>query len=557
MLFDSVFTYNLTSNTVQSEELTVSLYKLENHSLLCVTDAEPSLYLDHDGSLKGRGYNFLDISSDGVHPHNGSEDLVNSSVRSMPDLCTAEKIKNIQRPSSTDVLLSDGSGVGDFIDQDPGINKPEFFSISIVKGAMGFGFTIADSAYGQKVKKILDRQRCKNLMEGDILVDINAISVRTMCHGEVVQVLKDCSRNQEATVTVQRGGPGSPGKNRPRKKDEPGLTLGLGGANSSSGGGSAIGRKPNVGSSGSTAGMYRSKTPTADLYSTQQKEVIPNRPKTPLVDTRNRSKTPTSERDRRPWSPSEGGESAMLDIGLGGTGVSKCDENGADGISSLKSPSSPLTPPYDSYKTAFTYPDPYDGGGRSPLANLSDRLGVASLQDPIRPVHGDYSRSRGLENDLDPDLDPDSNPDSGALQQRDAWNKVHDGHYGDSYSSENATHSPFTGTYEATVVDHASVPNNRPPSTDYLGHYVPQPYYNGYGGQYESGYVYSYADVHSGYLPHRDFGYPHPASQGQNVPSGTIALANSGYYTATDIANKRKESTSFEHEQPHPSTVTR
>ncbi|PNF21214.1 hypothetical protein B7P43_G05085 [Cryptotermes secundus] len=90
---------------------------------------------------------------------------------------------------------------------------------------------------------------------------------------------------------------------------------------------------------------------------------------------------------------------------------------------------------------------------------------------------------------------------------------------------------------------------------------MPQPYYNGYGGQYESGYVYSYADVHSGYLPHRDFGYPHPASgypsQGQNVPSGTVALASSGYYTATDSANKRKESTSFEHEQPHPSTVTR
>jgi hypothetical protein len=162
---------------------------------------------------------------------------------------------------------------------------------------------------------------------------------------------------------------------------------------------------------------------------------------------------------------------------------------------------------------------------------------------------------------LDQDLDPDSNPDSGALQQRDAWSKVHDGHYGDSYSSENAVHSPFTGTYEATVVDHASVPNNRPPSTDYLGHYMPQSYYNGYGGQYESGYVYSYADVHSGYLPHKDFGYPHPVSgyspQGQNVPGGTVSLANSGYCTTSDSANKRKESTSFEHEQPHPSTVTR
>jgi len=487
---------------------------------------------------------------------------VNSSVKSMPDLCTTEKIKNIQRPSSTDVLLSDVSGLGDFIDQSPGMNKPEFLSISIVKGAMGFGFTIADSAYGQKVKKILDRQRCKNLMEGDILVDINSISVRNMCHGEVVQVLKDCARNQEATVTVQRGGPGSPGKNKPRKKDEPGMVLGLGGVGSGSGGGIAGGRKTSVvGGVSLTAGMYRSKTPTADLYSTQQKEVIPNRPKTPLVDTRNRPKTPTSERDRRPWSPSDGVGNATLDVGLGGTGVSKCEENGADGVSSLQSPSSPLTPPYESYKTAFTYPDPYDGAGRSPLSNLSDRLGSASLQDPTRSIQGEYGRSRSLGNDLDPDLDPDSNPDSVSLQQRDAWNKAHDGHYGESYSSENTPHSPGTGTYDTTVVDHTNIPNNRSPSTDYLSHYVSHPYYNGYGGQYESGYVYGYADVHSGYMSHKDFRYPHPVSgyvpQEQNVPGGTVTLANSGYYTTSDNANKRKESTSFEHEQPHPSTVTR
>ncbi|KAJ9598628.1 hypothetical protein L9F63_010698, partial [Diploptera punctata] len=425
-------------------------------------NVDPNLYMDRDGSLKGRGYNFLDVSSDGVHAHNGSEDLVNSSVN----------------------------------DQSPGTNKPEFLSISIVKGAMGFGFTIADSAYGQKVKKILDRQRCKNLMEGDILVDINNISMRTMCHGEVVQVLKDCARNQEATVTVQRGGPGSPGKNKPRKKDESGLPLS---GNVSAG--NAASRKPNVvGAASSATGMYRSKTPTADLYSTQQKEVIPNRPKTPLVDTRNHPKNPTSERDRRPWSPSEG--------------------------------------------TAFSYPDPYDGGGRSPLTNLSDRLGPVTLQDPMRPVQGDYNRSRSPGNDLDPDLDPDSNPDSGTLQQRDAWNKAHDGHYGDPYSSEN----------NATVVDHAGHPNDRSPSTDYLSHYVPHPYYNGYGGQYDPAYVYGYADVHSGYVPHKDFGYQHAMSG--YVPQGQSIPGSSGYYTASDGANKRKESTSFEHEQPHPSSVT-
>lgn len=79
-----------------------------------------------------------------------------------------------------------------------------------------------------------------------------------MCHGEVVQVLKDCTRNEEATITVQRGGL------RPLKKDDT---------------------------------KYRSKTPTAELYGTRPKEVVAGRPKTPLVDTRNRCKTPTQEDD--------------------------------------------------------------------------------------------------------------------------------------------------------------------------------------------------------------------------------------------------------------------
>uniref|UniRef100_A0A0P5MJT4 Membrane-associated guanylate kinase, WW and PDZ domain-containing protein n=1 Tax=Daphnia magna TaxID=35525 RepID=A0A0P5MJT4_9CRUS len=161
-----------------------------------------------------------------------------------------------------------------------GPNKVEFLTVQITKGAMGFGFTIADSAYGQKVKTILDRPRCKNLQEGDILVDINGINMRHMSHGEVVQVLKDCAWGREASITVQRGGAATPTKNKWKKggikeqdqQQQPPVSP----------------RKPPVG-----AGLFRSKTPTADLYSAQTKEVVPIRPKTPLVDTRNRPKTPS------------------------------------------------------------------------------------------------------------------------------------------------------------------------------------------------------------------------------------------------------------------------
>ena len=71
---------------------------------------------------------------------------------------------------------------------------------------MGFGFTIADSAYGQKVKQILDRERCLNLIEGDILVEINSTRVKDMTHADVVRVLKECPKGQASLIVVQRGG---------------------------------------------------------------------------------------------------------------------------------------------------------------------------------------------------------------------------------------------------------------------------------------------------------------------------------------------------------------
>ena len=76
----------------------------------------------------------------------------------------------------------------------------------VVKGPMGFGFTIADSPYGQKVKQILDAPRCQGLLEGDILVEINGRMIRSCTHNEAVNILKECPKGQEAFIRVQRGG---------------------------------------------------------------------------------------------------------------------------------------------------------------------------------------------------------------------------------------------------------------------------------------------------------------------------------------------------------------
>uniref|UniRef100_A0A182YIV2 Uncharacterized protein n=1 Tax=Anopheles stephensi TaxID=30069 RepID=A0A182YIV2_ANOST len=177
---------------------------------------------------------------------------------------------------------------------------PEILHINIVKSDNGFGFTITDSSYGQRVKKILDRQCCKNLQEGDVLLSINSIPVKDMSHNEVVQVLKDCPKNIETTLKVQRGpgagaggllvGPGVgpvsssslPASSKLTNKLRKSIEMAKFGGN-----GGAMLKKDGP------ANLFRSKTPTADLYSTQTKEILPTRPKTPLVDTRARAKTPS------------------------------------------------------------------------------------------------------------------------------------------------------------------------------------------------------------------------------------------------------------------------
>merc|ERR1719422_975606 len=130
----------------------------------------------------------------------------------MPDLSANQGSVSgsnlVNRPGSADLL--DYGKNDDVFESPPKINndnsrQEDLATVPITKGGMGFGFTIADSAFGQKVKKILDRPRCKTLQEGDVLIEINGKSVRGMSHSEVVQVLKECTRGSEANISIQRG----------------------------------------------------------------------------------------------------------------------------------------------------------------------------------------------------------------------------------------------------------------------------------------------------------------------------------------------------------------
>ncbi len=89
-----------------------------------------------------------------------------------------------------------------------GATQGELLSLTMVKGVDGFGFTIADSATGQRVKQVLEPLGCPGLCEGDLIVEINKQPVQGFTHTQVVELLKECGVGTETCLVVQRGGTG-------------------------------------------------------------------------------------------------------------------------------------------------------------------------------------------------------------------------------------------------------------------------------------------------------------------------------------------------------------
>ncbi|TDG96618.1 hypothetical protein EPR50_G00230500 [Perca flavescens] len=89
-----------------------------------------------------------------------------------------------------------------------GATQGELLTLTMVKGMEGFGFTIADSATGQRVKQVLEPLGCPGLFEGDLIVEINKQNVQGFAHTQVVDLLKECAVGAETSLVVQRGGTG-------------------------------------------------------------------------------------------------------------------------------------------------------------------------------------------------------------------------------------------------------------------------------------------------------------------------------------------------------------
>ncbi|XP_063811471.1 membrane-associated guanylate kinase, WW and PDZ domain-containing protein 3 isoform X2 [Pseudophryne corroboree] len=101
-----------------------------------------------------------------------------------------------------------------------GNSQPELVTIPLLKGPKGFGFAIADSAMGQKVKMILDSQWCPGLQKGDVIKEIYHQNVQNLTHIQVVEVLKQFPVGAEVPLLILRGGPPSPTKVAKVKTDK-------------------------------------------------------------------------------------------------------------------------------------------------------------------------------------------------------------------------------------------------------------------------------------------------------------------------------------------------
>ncbi|XP_041983951.1 membrane-associated guanylate kinase, WW and PDZ domain-containing protein 1 isoform X2 [Aricia agestis] len=140
-----------------------------------------------------------------AHADNGADDTDGATRRLLSrsfDLDEPQRTRAPPRCPSADHLLTLAT---EHQHRENNNNEPgRELVLTLRRGAAGFGFTIADSVHGQKVKKVLDRSRCAGLREGDLLLQIGDTDVRHSPHQHVVQVLKDCPALAETRLRVWR-----------------------------------------------------------------------------------------------------------------------------------------------------------------------------------------------------------------------------------------------------------------------------------------------------------------------------------------------------------------
>ncbi|XP_062437438.1 membrane-associated guanylate kinase, WW and PDZ domain-containing protein 2 isoform X6 [Rhea pennata] len=150
----------------------------------------------------------------GRHNYETYLEYISRTSQSVPDVTDQppHSLQSIPADSQLDSTFPPPAHDDNVSMASSGATQAELMTLTIVKGAQGFGFTIADSPTGQRVKQILDIQGCPGLCEGDLIVEINQQNVQNLSHAEVVDILKECPVGSETSLIIHRGGFFSPWK---------------------------------------------------------------------------------------------------------------------------------------------------------------------------------------------------------------------------------------------------------------------------------------------------------------------------------------------------------
>ncbi|XP_047659980.1 membrane-associated guanylate kinase, WW and PDZ domain-containing protein 2a isoform X8 [Tachysurus fulvidraco] len=150
-----------------------------------------------------------------------AEDSGNTIISTLGLIGDRPLLLNGRNCTTYDTYMEYLSRTAHFLDDGVSVasSGTELIAVTIVKGPDGFGFTVADSDGGQRVKQVLEPQRCPGLCEGDLIVEINQRPALTLSHTRVVELLKECAVGAEATLLVQRER--EPGLPRPVYPAEP------------------------------------------------------------------------------------------------------------------------------------------------------------------------------------------------------------------------------------------------------------------------------------------------------------------------------------------------
>ncbi|XP_010629568.1 membrane-associated guanylate kinase, WW and PDZ domain-containing protein 3 isoform X1 [Fukomys damarensis] len=179
-----------------------------------------------------RGYPLPDDSEDPVVDIVAATPVINGQSLTKGETCmTTQDCKSgalvlDQNGKSGHTLIGDHlNGPSDPSEQrasmaSSGNSQPELVTIPLIKGPKGFGFAIADSPTGQKVKMILDSQWCQGLQKGDIIKEVYHQNVQNLTHLQVVEVLKQFPVGADVPLLILRGGPPSPTKTAKMKADK-------------------------------------------------------------------------------------------------------------------------------------------------------------------------------------------------------------------------------------------------------------------------------------------------------------------------------------------------